>query len=845
VDGITYLRQLSTAIIFLLLLVPSATLFVDAGSRSTANLCRNCHGESYGDYVALSQFSVPAEVEIGEVFNVSVRMVLSGNIDQNIPDYWRVDIDVTLSSTQNQFTFSPATYSYYDKLPGDVIDISWQLTADQGAGPDTLFASVQAVAQHFGRSGNDQLSSGIEVVAPNTNPQLSQAAFSPTQGGVNQLFDFEVVWSDADGDMPTNLHMVVDGSPHLLSEAFPGVEDPETGVTFISSSLTLTLGDHTYFFQGSDGEADVRLPNVDEEIQSPSGPLTGLYPGPFVGLAPILENASVSPLVGDATTNFTYSITLPVCDEMNSTQVTLWLNGMAFSGQPTVTDLGGTGWHFAFKTPLVAGVTNFHYFTATNSFGSFRYPEGTESQTGPVVVGDVLSAASLLPTQGDEQTLYRLSINYSNPASIAPDFVAVVIDGTSVLLNSTSANPDWINSTLFTVETLLAVGNHSYHFEAVEGGRSHRVPANGELLMEVARINSAPWLAESQIIVDSVEVFNQSSMSNNDEVANVSRPTYFTGVEIEVRITFYDNEGDEPLAGTLIAWIDGTPILLERLDSNNSTEGQVWGINITLLQAGVNHTVYFTATSAYIPNGFLQGEMLRFPISENMTLPLPDIVEPTPPNVPPVLKPPSDGRLMLDPFAGTKSDTYTFLIEVVDGDWAPEIHLQVWLELDGEIHHLQPVEPIDHRNGTVYGITLQLSEGEHLHKFRVNDTEDDATYPKSEIINGPIVQANMISIDDLRNKEAFVSWAWWFVVPNLLLICGGIGWATNTFIQARRVVNQREVRKYLNAAKEVDEKVEQEQMISQNEVVVEEGRNKPQKSCYADILENLLDDFDY
>ncbi|DAC49875.1 MAG TPA: hypothetical protein D7H97_04660, partial [Candidatus Poseidoniales archaeon] len=107
-----HFRQFMTLFLTFLLLAPSTILLVDAGGKTTSNLCRGCHGENYGAYVTLSQFSVPAEVGVGEVFDVSVRMILSGNLDQSIASYWRVDTDVTLSSAQNRFSFSPATYTY-------------------------------------------------------------------------------------------------------------------------------------------------------------------------------------------------------------------------------------------------------------------------------------------------------------------------------------------------------------------------------------------------------------------------------------------------------------------------------------------------------------------------------------------------------------------------------------------------------------------------------------------------------------------------------------------------------------------------------------------------------------
>lgn len=837
------INRVSCTILVLLLLFTNTLSDVDAGEKTTANLCRGCHGDNYGAYTTLSQYSVPAEVGLGETFTVSVRMVLSGNLDQSRPDYWKIDNEVTLSSSQGRFSFSPATYTHNDKLPNDVVDISWQLTADQGVGSDTLTVSVYSVAQHFSRTGIDQLSSSIEVTPPNTPPQLSAAAFSPIQGDVNQLFGFEVIWTDADGDLPSYLRLIVDGNSLPLSEANSGSDDPITGVRFISSSMTLPAGHHTYFFQGSDGEAGVRLPAGDEVTQGPQGPLTGVYPGPFVGLPPTLQNDTLTPSVGDGQTNFTYSIQLDGVGGLNGTTVRFWLDGIDSGIQPVVTDLGNAGWQFNFSTTLAAGVSHFHHFTASNEFGSVRFPAGSESLSGPIIVGDVLSAASLSPTQGDERTPYNFSINYSNPANIAPSSIAVVIDGTSLLLNSETTNIDWRNGTQFSIETLLGVGNHSYHFEALEDGRSHRIPQVGELQLEVSRYDSPPWLNHSSVLVDGVELFNDSSVMGDEEIINATRPRFLIGKEVEVRITFYDAEGDAAVENSVIAWIDGVPNLMERFDGNNSTEGQVWRLKTTTLSIGDNHTLYFTATSAYIASGSFEAEKLRFPLAENMSIPLPAIEEPPPPNVPPLLRTPGDGRLMLNPFAGAESDNYTFLIEVVDTDWTADRELEIWLVIDGVNHSLQPVNLTDHRNGTIFGITLRLEVGEHQHRFGVSDGEDEAEYPATGMVNGPTVQANMIPVEELALRPIFVQWAWWMVLANLLLILGGAGWATMTLREARRVVFQREVRKMARAFREFDEQVDPEERAMQEETPADVWRTRPSETYYTSgYIESTVDE---
>ena len=797
-------NQKIVAIIVLLLLVPSTISIADAGTKTTSNLCINCHGNRYGAYVTLSQFTVPSEVEINSVFTVTVRLTVSGNLDPSESDYWLIDGDVTLSSSQDKFSFSSATYSYSNLLPGDTVNISWQLTADQGLGIDTLQVNTFSIAQHEGRTGSDQLSAGIEVSPPNVAPQLSAPNFTPSEGDTNQIFGFEVTWSDADGDYPSYLRLILDGNSLPLNEANPGVDDPVTGVRYISSNMNLGLGHHTYYFQGSDGISGARLPAGNEVTQGPHGTLTGVYPGPFVGGAPALSSGLLSPLVGDNETNFTYSVILDSGDDMDGTNVTFWLDGFASVITPEITDLGATGTQYNFTTTLSSGINHFHYFTAVNRFGAIRFPAGTDSLSGPIIIGEVLSSASISPIQGNENTVYNFSINYSNPAMISPDSISVIIDGIPIPLNLTTTG-NWSEENQFVTETMLNSGNHSYYFLATEGERTHRIPKQGDLQISVARYDSDPWLEAGVIIVEGIEIFNHSSISAIDEIENISRPVILSGTEIEIKVTYFDAEGDEAKEKSVLAWIDGTPHIMQLSDANSTSIGQEWFYLIPNLAVGTNHSVYFTAVSNYSVSEIVPGVSIKFPHLDNHLIPLPDVEAPPPPNVPPTIVPPTDGRMTLEPFAGSVEDNYTYLIEIVDPDWVDNRTPTVWLELDGKIHYLLPINGTDYLNGTVFGITLKISEGEHLHRFVVNDSEDQVTYPETDMLSGPTVQPNMISVDELKSKASFISWAWWLILLNSFLIMGGIGWGIHTFVEARDTVHLKEKRKVERSIREFDE----------------------------------------
>ena len=776
-------------ILVVFLLAPSTIQIADGEGETTNNLCRNCHGGRYGAYLTLSQLSMPSEVGNGDEFNVSVRVDISGNLDSSLQQYWLVDFDITLNSQGDMFSFSPATHSYNNHLPSDSIVVSWQLTADQGVGIDSLQVHAFSVAQHFGRTGTDQLSGNIEVVGPNNPPQLSATSFSPDEGGVNQLFNFQVTWTDLDNDPPMVLSVIIDDVPFALTAMDSSSEEPRSGMRYSSSSMTLPQGFHTYFFQGSDGEDSIRLPSIDTETDGPQGLLIGMLPGPFVGYAPTIHEGSLLPLLGDNETDFTYSVLITPEDDLANTSVVFWLNGIASYIVPITSDEGEGQKRFNFTTQLSSGVSHFHYFTVTNSFGSTRLPVGTSTFEGPIIVGDVLSKATIDPTQGDEQTSFTFSINYSKPVGIAPSNLSLVIDGVDVPMNVTSQNPDWNEENQFTVQLDMAVGLHSYHYIAVEGNRSYRIPDQGELYLNVNRFDSDPWLSNASTYAAGNLVFNDSSVTDHNDIWNVSRPLVIEGTEIEVRITFHDAEGDDAEEGSVVAWVDGLAYPMQRIDENNATLGQVWSLLAPKLDVGYNHFVWFTATSSN--SDISTGGTVRYPQGMDELFPLPDVEEA---NIPPVIQPPTNGEMMLSPLTGGTEEAYAFLIEVMDSDWDDSSVLTVWLELDGEIYTLQPLNGSDHRDGTLYGITLNVSEGEHNHRFVAQDAEVEVTYPLYGVQSGPVVQANLITTG--ATSHIFTPWAWWLILLDSLLIIGGIGWSAHTLIHARRAVKNKTSRKF-------------------------------------------------
>ncbi len=238
----------------------------------------------------------------------------------------------------------------------------------------------------------------------NAKPVLSNGSVAPMRDSGSAGFRYSVTYTDADGDAPTFVRVVVvqpDNSETTLDMTGAGT-DYTGGVLFtadVPAGSNLAPGQYGFRFEANDG-----YENAD--------PLTGT--GPVVNTPPQLLNPRVTPLSGKLSTEYVFEVTYADAD------------GDApkpFTGTPggeVQVNIDGT-WYAMTKvgtgTNYVAGVTyqlkrrlseGTHTFTfrAQDQFDAAVGP-GTTVQTGPTVnkATITLSAPSGTAVLGQTVTL--------------------------------------------------------------------------------------------------------------------------------------------------------------------------------------------------------------------------------------------------------------------------------------------------------------------------------------------------------------------------------------------------------------------------------------------------------
>jgi hypothetical protein len=118
---------------------------------------------------------------------------------------------------------------------------------------------------------------GPEVVAPNNEPSLTTALFSPSEGTRLDEFTFTIIYTDGENERPTLSYIYIDGTPYIMDG---DGDNYKMGVTF-RYRTTLGLGTHQVYYAFSDGKHEARHP------------ASGVLEGPEVtNLAPLAVIAS-------------------------------------------------------------------------------------------------------------------------------------------------------------------------------------------------------------------------------------------------------------------------------------------------------------------------------------------------------------------------------------------------------------------------------------------------------------------------------------------------------------------------------------------------------------------------
>jgi parallel beta-helix repeat protein len=92
----------------------------------------------------------------------------------------------------------------------------------------------------------------LNITARNDKPVLSSGTVSPTTGDTGTDFEFQVTYSDIDGDLPSSVQLELDNFMYAMSELNRTDRDSTDGKLYYYKGKISTLGQHDYSFSAID-----------------------------------------------------------------------------------------------------------------------------------------------------------------------------------------------------------------------------------------------------------------------------------------------------------------------------------------------------------------------------------------------------------------------------------------------------------------------------------------------------------------------------------------------------------------------------------------------------------------
>jgi|GEM_PF-4032239 len=255
-------------------------------SPFTSNNACGCH---YNEYISIDNFSMPAQLLVGEKGKVYVNVSLTSTVyNPAKPHYWIATITVTVTSTKGYTTVQGSPKQNVSELPGFTQEYVFNVTG-KGAGQDTIkIQAKEANEQHQGCQATDTAQGNILIIKPKEAPVLMAGKVSPSVGFNQTDFTYKVTYMDTDNDLPVSIGVIIDGkAPRAMTVTDGNANTILTGEDYsvkVNGSL-LGLGNHTFRFQAADPLFNATGDNITHQ-----GPRVDIYVAPNRPPVPVITS---------------------------------------------------------------------------------------------------------------------------------------------------------------------------------------------------------------------------------------------------------------------------------------------------------------------------------------------------------------------------------------------------------------------------------------------------------------------------------------------------------------------------------------------------------------------------
>ena len=245
-------------------------------------------------------------VSLGDTVPIAVVMEaehtfnISGELIYDLPGFGLVGVWVLEDLTL------PGGLLWYEKSTGILLNGTFFF---MGGSFDYTFDFVDTNVE-FTYVGNDYA------------PELTAGAVAPLEGNQTTLFNFTVVYTDADDNAPSYINVLINGTPYPMNKQNPSDITFDDGCLY-QYNTTLAPGIYNYSFECSDGD-----------FVNSTGIYTGLNVTEVNTIPPQLVNPQVTPSKGWNSTSFNFTVTYLDIENNAPIYVNLTINTTTYAMFP-------------------------------------------------------------------------------------------------------------------------------------------------------------------------------------------------------------------------------------------------------------------------------------------------------------------------------------------------------------------------------------------------------------------------------------------------------------------------------------------------------------------------------
>ncbi len=299
----------------------------------------------------------------------------------------------------------------------------------------------------------------------NDPPELYSPGVTPSPGKSTDIYHFEVMYRDPNGDLPTITILIKSATGQNI---FTVIENNGASITAGRKyyyNTTLAPGSYEFNFTASDGKFTVSLP---------------LASGPIVNHIPTLTQGAVNPTFGTSATEFNYTVVYTDEDNNEPMEIKVVIDGTSYSMSTYDGTAPVNGRLYYFTTASIPGGLGegnhtFTFSAKDSTIGESAIPPALQHY--PVVnYKPRLSLASMSASKSaiggiyPSNTMFNFSISYRDNDDTAPVYMRVYIGGIPYEMAEVDpADGVYSDGKLYYYRTTITPGDIDYYFAASDG----------------------------------------------------------------------------------------------------------------------------------------------------------------------------------------------------------------------------------------------------------------------------------------------------------------------------------------------------------------------------------------